>query len=223
MSGRAGRAEAADRGALRRAQEPGLAAPGRRSDLAGDALHDAYLRLSARDDLDGVRHPQTYLVNTAVHAAIDRIRQDTACSARARSANSSSWRTRPRPGRDRPVAFGHAGMFKALDMLTPRQRHPGGGARRRLSRPELAQRWGISLRLVGRELQTAHEHCLRAMRRAQDVATPGQPPVEPGRRGQERRNNASKCVFRAFGVPFAVAQTSKQENGASARAARTRP
>ena len=47
------------------------------SDLAGDALHDAYLRLSARDDLDGVRHPQTYLVNTAVHAAIDRIRQDT--------------------------------------------------------------------------------------------------------------------------------------------------
>ena len=25
------------------------------SDLAGDALHDAYLRLSARDDLDGGR------------------------------------------------------------------------------------------------------------------------------------------------------------------------
>ena len=24
-----------------------------------------------------MRHPQTYLVNTAVHAAIDRIRQDT--------------------------------------------------------------------------------------------------------------------------------------------------
>ena len=46
------------------------------SDLAGDALHDAYLRLSARDDLDAVRHPQTYLVNTAVHVAIDRIRQD---------------------------------------------------------------------------------------------------------------------------------------------------
>ena len=46
------------------------------SDLAGDALHDAYLRLSARDDLDDVRHPQTYLVNTAVHVAIDRIRQD---------------------------------------------------------------------------------------------------------------------------------------------------
>ncbi|WZB61684.1 sigma factor-like helix-turn-helix DNA-binding protein [Achromobacter xylosoxidans] len=81
-----------------------------------------------------------------------------------------------------------AGMFKALDMLTPRQRDILVAARvDGLSRPELAQRWGISLRLVGRELQTAHEHCLRAMRRAQDVATPGQPPVEPGRRGQRAK------------------------------------
>ena len=94
-------------------------------------------------------------------------------------------------------------MFKALDMLTPRQRDILVAARvDGLSRPELAQRWGISLRLVGRELQTAHEHCLRAMRRAQDVATPASRPSNRAGADKERRNNASKCVFRAFGVPF---------------------
>ena len=135
-----------------------------------------------------MRHPQTYLVNTAVHAAIDHIRQDTRLLARARSASSSSWRTNPGPAEIAQSRSDMAGMFKALDMLTPRQRDILVAARvDGLSRPELAQRWGISLRLVGRELQTAHEHCLRAMRRAQDVATPGQPPVEPGRRGQRAK------------------------------------
>ena len=172
-----------------------------------------------------MRHPQTYLVNTAVHAAIDRIRQDTRLLSESEVSEFFELEDRTpgpaeiaqsRSGHGRHVQGpGHADAAPA-DILVA-ARVDG------LSRPELAQRWGISLRLVGRELQTAHEHCLRAMRRAQDVATPGQPPVEPGRRGQERRNNASKCVFRAFGVPFAVAQTSKQENGASARAARTRP
>ena len=157
------------------------------SDLAGDALHDAYLRLSARDDLDGVRHPQTYLVNTAVHAAIDRIRQDTRLlSERGQRILRAGGRD-PRPGRDRPVAFGHARHVQALDMLTPRQLTSWWRRASTACRGELAQRWGISLRLVGRELQTAHEHCLRAMRRAQDVATPGQPPVEPGRRGQRAK------------------------------------
>ena len=159
------------------------------SDLAGDALHDAYLRLSARDDLDGVRHPQTYLVNTAVHAAIDRIRQDTRLLNESEVSEFFELEDEtPGPAEIAQSRSDMQGMFKALDMLTPRQRDILVAARvDGLSRPELAQRWGISLRLVGRELQTAHEHCLRAMRRAQDVATPGQPPVEPGRRGQRAK------------------------------------
>ncbi len=140
------------------------------SDLAGDALHDAYVRLSARDDLDGVRHPQTYLVNTAVHVAIDRIRQD----ARLLSESEVSEFFDVEDGSPGPDGVAESRsdmdhMFKALDALTPRQRDILIAARvEGLSRPDLAKRWGISVRLVGRELQTAHEHCVRAMARGQE-------------------------------------------------------
>ena len=46
------------------------------SDMASDALHEAYVRLASQDNLDEVRHPHAYLVNTAVNVAIDRIRSD---------------------------------------------------------------------------------------------------------------------------------------------------
>ena len=113
MSGAGRRAEAADRSATTRSgtrSRGAWAAP-----PTWPATRCTTPICACRARRPGRRAPSAdLLVNTAVHAAIDRIRQDTACSARARSANSSSWRTRPRPGRDRPVAFGHAGMFKAL-------------------------------------------------------------------------------------------------------------
>ena len=140
------------------------------SDLAGDALHDAYLRLSARDDLDAVRHPQSYLVNTAVHVAIDRIRQDVRLLSESEVSEFFDVAdTGPGPDVVMQSRSDLAQMFKALDALTPRQRDILLAARvEGLSRPDLAKRWGISVRLVGRELQTAHEHCVRAMARTEE-------------------------------------------------------
>ncbi|WP_445658373.1 RNA polymerase sigma factor [Achromobacter sp. NCFB-sbj8-Ac1-l] len=140
------------------------------SDLAGDALHDAYLRLSARDDLDEVRHPQTYLVNTAVHVAIDRIRQDVRLLSESEVSEFFDVQDdAPGPAGIAESRSDMDHMFKALDALTPRQRDILIAARvAGLSRPDLAKRWGISVRLVGRELQTAHEHCVRAMARGQE-------------------------------------------------------
>ncbi|MBN8907968.1 MAG: CoA transferase, partial [Rhodospirillales bacterium] len=40
-------------------------------ELASDALHDAYVQLADREGLNEVRHPQAYLLHTAVNAAID--------------------------------------------------------------------------------------------------------------------------------------------------------
>lgn len=140
------------------------------SDLAGDALHDAYLRLSARDDLDEVRHPQTYLINTAVHVAIDRIRQDVRLLSESEVSEFFDVQDdAPGPAGIAESRSDMDHMFKALDALTPRQRDILIAARvEGLSRPDLAKRWGISVRLVGRELQTAHEHCVRAMARGQE-------------------------------------------------------
>lgn len=135
-------------------------------ELAGDALHDAYIRLTDKNGLDGVRHPQSYLVNTAVHAAIDRMRTDTLLLSDAElneffdvedEAAGPAETVHARHDLDR--------MFKVLDELPPRQRDILIGARlHEVPRVELAKRWGISVRLVGRELQTAHEFCLKAMR-----------------------------------------------------------
>ncbi|MFY0475538.1 MULTISPECIES: RNA polymerase sigma factor [Achromobacter] len=135
------------------------------SDLAGDALHDAYLRLSVRDDLDAVRHPQSYLVNTAVHVAIDRIRQDVRLLSESEVSEFFDVAdASPGPAEVVQSRSDLTRMFQVLDALTPRQRDILLAARvEGLSRSDLAKRWGISVRLVGRELQTAHEHCVRAM------------------------------------------------------------
>lgn len=140
------------------------------SDLAGDALHDAYMRLSVRDDLDAVRHPQSYLVNTAVHVAIDRIRQDVRVLSEGEVSEFFDVAdASPGPDQVMQSRSDLTQMFKALDMLTPRQRDILLAARvEGLSRPDLAKRWGISVRLVGRELQTAHEHCVRQMARTEE-------------------------------------------------------
>ncbi|HEY9274645.1 sigma-70 family RNA polymerase sigma factor [Achromobacter sp.] len=140
------------------------------SDLAGDALHDAYMRLSVRDDLDSIRHPQSYLVNTAVHVAIDRIRQDVRLLSESEVSEFFDVADiSPGPDDVTRSRSDLAQMFKALEALTPRQRDILLAARLEgLSRSDLAKRWGISVRLVGRELQTAHEHCVRAMARAEE-------------------------------------------------------
>ncbi|WP_454673227.1 RNA polymerase sigma factor [Achromobacter pestifer] len=140
------------------------------SDMAGDALHDAYMRLSLRDDLDTVRHPQSYLVNTAVHVAIDRIRQDVRLLSESEVSEFFDVAdASPGPEDVTQSRSDMNQMIKALDTLTPRQRDILLAARvEGLSRLDLAKRWGISVRLVGRELQTAHEHCVRAMGRRED-------------------------------------------------------
>ncbi|MEI2415524.1 RNA polymerase sigma factor [Orrella sp. JC864] len=138
---------------------------GASGDMAADALHEAYVRLAGRDDLDTVRHPQTYLVNTAVHAAIDQLRSDVRlvsgeeinelfdlpdeCADPARMVQN-------RREMDR--------MMTVLAQLPPRQRALLVDSRvHGTPRSELARRWGISVTLVGREIQAAHRHCARAL------------------------------------------------------------
>jgi RNA polymerase sigma-70 factor, ECF subfamily len=134
-------------------------------DMAADALHEAYVRLAGRDDLDSVRYPQTYLVNTAVHAAIDRLRSDTRLVSDEEIdglfdvADEGAGPARTVQGRrdmDR--------MLDVLEDLPPRQRALLVESRvNGTPRAELARRWGISVTLVGREIQAAHRHCARAL------------------------------------------------------------
>ena len=141
------------------------------SDMASDALHEAYVRLASQDNLDEVRHPHAYLVNTAVNVAIDRIRSDArllgddeieAVFEQARGAQ---------PGLDSDLAARQRldTAMRALQDMPPRQSalliaHRVHGE----DTESLARRWGISARMVRREIQTAAQTCMAAME-ARDV------------------------------------------------------
>jgi RNA polymerase sigma-70 factor (ECF subfamily) len=138
------------------------------ADLAGEALHDAYVRLAGKDVLDDVRHPQAYLLHTAVHAAIDRLREDGRMPLSEVEIEALYDLEDPTPG---PVEtaqgrYDLAQVVRAMEGLPPRQRDILISARLdEVSREDLAKRWGISVRQVNRELQAAHEACLRYMKK----------------------------------------------------------
>ncbi|SHH49083.1 RNA polymerase sigma factor [Pollutimonas bauzanensis] len=143
---------------------------GSSSDMAGDALHDAYVRLLGRDDFDKVQHPQTYLVNAAVNGAIDQIRRDARLVSDTEIDGLFELPC-DGPGPERVIA-GHARMermLKVLEALPPRRcalliEYRVHGT----ETSELAKRWGISRVMVRREIQAAHSVCLEAMAKLEE-------------------------------------------------------
>jgi len=135
------------------------------AELAGDALHDAYVHLADRPGMDNVRHPQAYLLNTAVNAAIDRLR-GTPRNLTELEIDALYDYPDPAagPARELQARFDLARAVHALQALPQRQRDILYSARvDGATIRELAERWGISTRLVSRELQAAHEFCARHM------------------------------------------------------------
>ncbi|SAI54654.1 ECF family sigma factor [Bordetella ansorpii] len=148
---------------------------GNSSEMAGDALHDAYLRLSGRDDLDLVQFPQTYLVNTAVHVAIDRMRADSRLvSEEEVEALFGPVDESADPGRQAEGRSRLAALVRIMDELPPRQRALLVETRvHGRTRTELAKCWGISAAMVGREVLEAHRYCMKALKaRDQDDDRP---------------------------------------------------
>lgn len=137
------------------------------ADLASDALHDVYVRLATKGEVEDVRHPQAYLLNTAVHAAIDRLRGDTRhLDEREIDELFDLEDPSAGPAREAEARLDLAKVSRAMEALPPRQRDILFSTRvEGAQREELARRYGISVRMVTRELQAAHEYCLRQMRK----------------------------------------------------------
>ncbi|AEC18823.1 sigma-24 [Pusillimonas sp. T7-7] len=139
---------------------------GTSGDLAGDALHEAYVRLVEKGGLEGVQHPQSYLVNTAMHVAIDRMRREARTLSESEIENFLEMEdSAPGPAQSAVLREELEGMFEILAAMSPRQRDILVAIRAHgLSRNDLAKRWGISERQVGRELMAAHEFCAKALK-----------------------------------------------------------
>lgn len=137
------------------------------TELAEDALHDAYVRLVSLDNVESIRHPRSYLVNTAVNSAIDRLRGDMRLVG-DEEIESLFERARgeyPAPDRELMGRQRAQRVLEALGALPERQRALLVAYRVNGEDTEtLATRWGISRGMIRREIRKANQACLAALR-----------------------------------------------------------
>jgi RNA polymerase sigma factor (sigma-70 family) len=138
------------------------------SEMAGDVLHDTYVKLAARQGLEApVSSPRSFLLRTAMNAAIDRIRADN----RLLYSDEIEQLLDPDEQGVNPADAAIAridleAVARVMDRLPRRQRQLLFASRvDGTPQRELAQRYGISLRRVESEIRAAHDFCVAEMRK----------------------------------------------------------
>ncbi len=130
-------------------------------DLAGDALQDTWMRLDARRDrLDPVQNPAAYLLRMAMNTVVDRQRADhrlmnlDEVGALMEFADPA-----PDPSQNAENEFAVQDMLGLLQRMPERRRRILLAIRvEGLQQRDVAERLGVSLRLVQRELKAAQEY-----------------------------------------------------------------
>lgn len=141
------------------------------SDLAGDALHDAWLRLNAEsaDNADTrlVRSPASYLVRMAVNIAVDTLRRSSRSlpldevNALLELADSV-----PGPAQTTEGRAELAALIKLLERMPARRREVFVLVHWEcLTKEQVAARLGCSKRTVEYELKYAHDYLATRMDR----------------------------------------------------------
>jgi RNA polymerase sigma-70 factor (ECF subfamily) len=131
------------------------------SDWAEDALQDTYLRLDGAEALGQIRNPGAYLFRAAFHIALNQRRAEN------RRLSAGEVETLLHIADDAPDALriveGRTDITKlkrVMEELPPRARAILLAARLGgLSRQQIAERFGISVSMVEKELKRAQEHC----------------------------------------------------------------
>ena len=132
-------------------------------ELAGDALQDAWVKIARVDTLGDIRNPRSYILSVAMNAARDRMQGDDHRYLAAAEIDSllDVPDVAPDPGRVAEARSELRQLEAILQELPKRRREILLAARiDRLPRQEIARRFGISQRLVEKELQRAAEYCL---------------------------------------------------------------
>lgn len=136
-------------------------------DAAGDVLHETYLRVERFNGLAPIANPRAYLFRMALNVAFDHE------SARKRTLTAVEIDDLWRLGDDTidpetiVVARSELALFKAaLSELSPRSQAILMAARVDEQPHEvIAERFGISTRMVQIELRHALEHCAKRLER----------------------------------------------------------
>lgn len=141
-------------------------------DLAGEALHETWLKLRDGGELAPVADADAYLYRAAVNTA------SSLASSRRRVLGSVELDERTdivdeAPGPER-ILIGRselARVWRVIGDLTPRQRHVFiESFTGTMSHEALAERYGVSVRMIQLDLRDAILHCARRTRRKNPFA-----------------------------------------------------
>jgi RNA polymerase sigma factor (sigma-70 family) len=132
------------------------------AEMAGDALHDVWLRLESRD-VSGVQDIGAYLMRMAINIAIDRQRSNgLLLNAEELDALVELPDPTPGPAQLTEARSELAVLVAAMEKLPLRRQKILVMVRwEGLTQREVAERLGLSLRTIEKELRKAHEHCVR--------------------------------------------------------------
>jgi len=137
-------------------------------DLADEALQDTWLRLARGGDVGAVRSPDTYLFRIALNVAADR----RAAESRRLSEIEVEAAIHMAddvidPAKIVEARAEFATLKRALEDLPERRRAIFIMARvEEVAHEEIARRFGISPRMVEKELRRALDHCSERLDRA---------------------------------------------------------
>ncbi len=137
------------------------------ADLAGEALQETWLRLeSSKEGSEPVQYPLSYLMRMATNAALDRMRAEKRFLSGEEVEQVLSDLSDPAAGPARTFeARSEAERLAAIIQQMPSRRRNILILIRvdEMPRQEVADRLGVSLSLVDRELKRAHEHVIQHM------------------------------------------------------------
>lgn len=142
------------------------------ADSAGDVLQDAWVRLARKDAIGSVHNPGSYLLRIVLNVAEDRRRAERRylTAVEVESLLHLADET-PDPARTVEARSDLRALSAVLAELPVRRRVILLAARLdNMPRQEIANRLGISLRLVSKELQLAHEYCVARRLEMKDIS-----------------------------------------------------
>jgi RNA polymerase sigma-70 factor (ECF subfamily) len=129
------------------------------ADLAGDAMHDTWLRLAQTESIGAVQSQQNYLFRAALNAAADRRRNDGRHLSVAEIDSLLEVADEAPTPEQIVLARSELEAFKAMLAQLPARRRTIFLAARlhNIPRQVIADRLGVSRRLVAKELLLAHK------------------------------------------------------------------
>jgi RNA polymerase sigma-70 factor (ECF subfamily) len=132
------------------------------ADLAGEALQDTWLRLARVETVGTIRSPASYLFRVVLNVAQDNRRAEKRHLTALEIENLLGLADdMPQPAQVAEARSDLRAFEAVLAELPPRRRAILLAARLdSLPLQQIADRLGLSLRLVSKELRLAHEYCV---------------------------------------------------------------